>query len=175
MLFFSSFLLAIDNPFAKFGVTSVAPLIANSIAFLITAFIVYKFALTPIKKMLEERKQRIIESEEQRQKNEETWQHIEESQKSILLKANEEGNALIKEAQEAAQKLLEQKQAQAALQVEEILEKSRQIAAQEAEQSREELRAEFSRLVAQATTQVTGKILTPEDKKRLNEETLNAL
>lgn len=179
MMFFfaavSPVLLAMENPFEKFGVTGIAPLIANSVAFIIAAIILKIFALNPIKKMLAERQQRILEAEEMRLKSQQTLNSVEEQSAKILEAANAKGSILIQEAKESASKYFAVQQQDAARQVEEILSKAHSASVQEADHARTMLRAEFSRLVAQATTQVTGKILTDGDKKLIDQETVNSL
>ena len=58
---------------------------------------------------------------------------------------------------------------------EQIVAKAREAAAQEREQLLAEAKREVGKLVVQATTAVTGKILTAEDQKRLAEETAKQL
>jgi F-type H+-transporting ATPase subunit b len=48
--------------------------------------------------------------------------------------------------------------------------KAREAAAQDHDRMLAELKREVGRLVVQAATNVTGKILTPEDQRRLLEE-----
>jgi F-type H+-transporting ATPase subunit b len=45
----------------------------------------------------------------------------------------------------------------------------------ETKQAREELKGEFARLVAQATAQVTGKVLNEEDHRRINRELIDKI
>ena len=54
---------------------------------------------------------------------------------------------------------------------EQIIAKARQAALQDHARMLAELKREVGRLVVQTTTTVTGKILTPEDQRRLAEET----
>jgi len=54
---------------------------------------------------------------------------------------------------------------------EQILAKSREAAQQDYARMLAELKSELGKLVVQATTTVTRKILTPEDQRRLDEET----
>jgi F-type H+-transporting ATPase subunit b len=54
---------------------------------------------------------------------------------------------------------------------EQIMSKAREAAARDHERMLAELKREVGRLVVQATAAVTGKILTPEDQRRLAEET----
>jgi F-type H+-transporting ATPase subunit b len=53
--------------------------------------------------------------------------------------------------------------------------KAREAAAQDYNRMLAELKREVGRLVVQATATVVGKILTPEDQKRLAEETVKEL
>ena len=65
----------------------------------------------------------------------------------------------------------EQETQKAIAAAEQILLKAREAAAQDQERMLAELKREMGRLVVQATTTVTGKILTAEDQRRLAEET----
>ena len=58
---------------------------------------------------------------------------------------------------------------------EQIMAKAREAAAADHARMLVELKREVGRLVVQTTTTVTGKILTPEDQKRLAEETSKQL
>ena len=54
---------------------------------------------------------------------------------------------------------------------EQIVAKAREAAAQEHARMFAELKRQIGRLVVQTTAAVTGKVLTPEDQRRLAEET----
>lgn len=168
-------LLAMENPFSKFGVDSWEPLIANAIAFVVAAVILRIFALGPIRNMLEERRQRIAEGEEMRAKSEQMLNDMEQRSQDILNKAHDEGTRVLEEAKETASRHIEQKQLEAVKMVEGIIAKSREAAALEAQQAREALRSEFTRLIARTTSQVTGKILTDEDKRVIDQSTIDAV
>lgn len=167
--------LAVENPFAKFGVTSIQPLIANAIAFFLAVIILKIFALKPIQKMLEERKRRIAEGEEMRAKSEQMLNDIEQRSQEILDKAHDEGSRVIEDARETASRHIDQKKQEAVRMVDDILAKSREAASLEAQQARDALRAEFARLIAETTSQVTGKVLTDADKNVINQNTINAI
>jgi F-type H+-transporting ATPase subunit b len=77
----------------------------------------------------------------------------------------------IEEARTAAALVREQEIQKAVAGAEQILLKAHEAAAQDHERMLAELKREIGRLVVQATTTVTGKILTPEDQRRLAEET----
>ena len=52
-----------------------------------------------------------------------------------------------------------------------IIEKAREASRLEHESAMNELRRDFGRLVIDATSKVTGKVLDDGDQKRINEET----
>ena len=78
---------------------------------------------------------------------------------------------MIEEARAAAARVREQETQKAVAAAEQILLKAREAAAQDHDRMLRELKREVGRLVVQTTTTVTGKILTPEDQRRLAEET----
>ena len=81
------------------------------------------------------------------------------------------GAKFIEEARAAAARVQEQETKKAIAAAEQIMVKAREAAAQDHDRMLAELKREVGRLVVQATTTVTGKILTPEDQRRLAEET----
>lgn len=168
-------ILAMENPFAKFGVNSWEAFAANTIAFILAAVILKIFALGPIQKMLEERKQRIKEGEVMRSKSEQMLNDMEQRSRDIIEKAHEESSKVIENARDTADKHIEQKKQEAVRMVEDILAKSREAANLEAQQARTALQSEFARLIAQTTAQVTGKVLTEEDKRVIDQNTIDAI
>ena len=71
----------------------------------------------------------------------------------------------------AAARVREQETQKAIIEAEQIIVKSREAAAQDYARMLVELKREVGRLVVNTTAAVTGKILTPEDQRRLAEET----
>ena len=77
---------------------------------------------------------------------------------------------MIDEARESAAHLSERKQQEAITAAEQIIAKAREAAAIEHERTMESLKRELGRLVVDTTAKVTGKVLTPDDQRRLQEE-----
>ena len=77
---------------------------------------------------------------------------------------------MIDEARESSAHLSERKQQEAVTAAEQIMVKAREAAALERERTMTQLKHELGRLVVETTAKVTGKVLTPEDQKRLQEE-----
>src|SRR6266700_3623122 len=71
--------------------------------------------------------------------------------------------------------LAERKQQEAIATAEQILAKAREASAIEHERTMESLKRELGRQVVDTTAKVTGKVLTPEDQRRLQEETARQL
>jgi F-type H+-transporting ATPase subunit b len=79
---------------------------------------------------------------------------------------------LVNEARHGAALFTEQKSQEAIAQAQQILTKAEAAAKADRERLHTELKREFGRLVAQTTSQVTGKILTTDDQMRINEDAL---
>ena len=77
---------------------------------------------------------------------------------------------MIDEARASAGVIAERKQQEAIVAAEQILAKAREASALEHERTMSQLKRELGRLVVDTTAKVTGKVLTPEDQKRLQEE-----
>jgi F-type H+-transporting ATPase subunit b len=82
---------------------------------------------------------------------------------------------MIDEARESAAHVSERKQQEAILAAEQIIAKAREAAALEHERTMESLKRELGHLVVETTAKVTGKVLTPEDQRRLQEEATRQL
>ena len=139
--------------------------------FVLVAFILAKFAYNPILLMLEERRQRIAEGLENAEKIKADLAKAQATAQGILDQANTQANKLIEEARQSAARVLEQETQKAIAAAEQIIAKAREAAAADHARMLAELKREVGRLVVQTTATVTGKILTPEDQRRLAEET----
>src|SRR3989454_4877671 len=154
----------------KFGLDG-PHFLAQVISFCIVTFLLYRFAYKPILMMLAERRQRIAESLANAEKIKAELARTEALQREALEKANAQASKLIEEARAAAARVQEQETQKAIAAAEQIMVKAREAAAQDHARMLAELKREVGRLVVQTTATVTGKILTPEDQRRLAEET----
>jgi len=145
--------------------------VAQVISFCIVALLLKKYAYNPVLKVLEERRQQIAQGLANAEKIKAELARTEASRLEVLNQANLQANKLIEEARAAAARVQEQETQRAIATAEGIIAKARESAAQDHAKMLTELRREVGRLVVQTTTQVTGKILTVEDQRRLAEET----
>jgi F-type H+-transporting ATPase subunit b len=146
-------------------------LIAQIISFGIVCALLYKFAYGPVLAMLEQRRQRVAESLDNAEKIKVELARTETQRQEAMTQANAQATKLIEEARAAAARVEEQETQKAIAAAEQIIAKAREAAAQDHSRMLTELKREVGRLVVQTTTTVTGKILTPEDQRRLAEET----
>lgn len=160
-----------ENIFESFGVHP-ALLIAQFINFVIVILVLKKFAFGPVQAMLEQRRARIAEGEEKLKRIEQQLAESEQRTQEALDEANASAQRLINEAKESAASLSEKKAQEAVASAQQILAKAEEAAKSERKAMTTELKAEFGRLVAATTANVTGKVLTDADQKRINEEAL---
>lgn len=146
-------------------------LIAQTISFCITAFLLYVFAYKRVLAILEERRKRIADGLDNAAKIKAELQRTEAARQEVLDKANAHAVQLIEEARAAAARVREEETQKAITAAEQIMSKAREAAAADHAKMLADLKREVGRLVVQTTATVTGKILTPEDQKRLAEET----
>jgi F-type H+-transporting ATPase subunit b len=140
------------------------------ISFIIVAFALRWFAYKPILAILEERRQRIAEGLLNAEKIKQQLAEAEQRHAEILAKANAQAQKMIDDARESAGHVAERKQQEAVAAAEQIIAKAREATAIEHEKTMADLKRELGRLVVDTTAKVTGKVLTAEDQKRLQEE-----
>ena len=150
-------------------------LIAQVVNFAIILFILWKFAYRPVLKMLEDRRQRVSEAMINAEKAREELAKTEAARQGVLAETNAQANKMLEEARAAAARVREQETQKAIKEAEEIVKKAREAAALERERMLTEVTRELGRLVVATTTKVTGKVLTPDDQRRLADETTKAL
>ena len=146
-------------------------LLAQIISFCIVCLVLYRFAYRPVLAMLEVRRQQIALGVANAEKIAAELAQTESQRRTILAQANDQANALIGEARLAAAAVRERETQKAVAAAQEVTIKAREASAREHDRMLAELKREVGRLVVQTTTAVTGKILTPEDQRRLAEET----
>jgi F-type H+-transporting ATPase subunit b len=147
-------------------------LIVQIVAFLIFIYLLWKFAVGPITKVLDQRTERVRESMEAAQRmqqelqstaarNEEALADARRQAQEILTQSRQQGDALIVRAQESA-----------AQQQEIFLTQARNTLRAETEQARQQLRAEVADIAVSAASKIVRKELDPATQSRLIQETL---
>jgi F-type H+-transporting ATPase subunit b len=146
-------------------------LLTQLISFSCVFFVLWRFAYKPIFAMLQARKEKIAETLANAEKIKTDVARTEAERQKILADAGDQANKLIDEARQAAARVREQETQKAIAAAEQIIAKAREATAQERLQMLGDLKREVGRLVIKTTSAVTGKVLTPDDQRRLAEET----
>jgi F-type H+-transporting ATPase subunit b len=145
-------------------------LVAFLINFLILFGLLTAVLYKPVLKMLDERQARIKESLEQAEKIKEQTARSEEQVKSAIETARKEGQAIIAQASQIAEKIKEEAKDGARKEAETIIAKAKDDIKLERDKSIAELRSEFANLTVLAAEKViTESLDTQKHKKLINE------
>ena len=150
-------------------------LIAQFVNFAIVLFVLWRFAYKPVFFLLEARRQKIADGLANAEKIKEELAKTEAGRQHILTQAGDVANQMIEQARAAANRVREVETQKAIAAAEQIIAKAREAAAQDHAKMLADLKREIGQLVVQTTATVTGKVLTPEDQRRLAEETQKQL
>lgn len=164
----------LTNLFSTFGVNW-QKFGAQVILFGLVYWILNRFAFGPILEMLHERRRRIEESQQNAEKIKRQLAEAELRYQEILRKANEDAQRLLDEARASSEAQTRKAAQQAIHEAEGILARARAAIELERAKVMAEVRQEIAALVAATTAKVAGKVLTPEDHRRLAEETAKEL
>ncbi len=158
----------------KFGLHTEA-FIAHLIAFSVLVAIVVIFGIKPIMQQLEERRQRIAEGEAMHEQSRKELAEVKLTSEKMLDEARETGKGEIARAKETAARLQEDLSEKARGEAETILNNARKQAELDTQREKDALKADFARLVAEATSKVTGKVLSEADHRAINAEAISNL
>lgn len=160
--------------FEHFGVT-VPKFIAQCILFLIVYWVLNKYAFGPIVDVLAERRRRIAEAQDNAEKVKQQLAEAQERYKEVLNKAEVEAKSLIDEARASAEAVREKRVQEAIAEAEGVIRKAHESIEQDRRKMEAEVKSAMVSLVAATTSKVTGKILTTDDQKRINDETIKEI
>jgi F-type H+-transporting ATPase subunit b len=150
-------------------------LVAQIISFSIVCAVLYVLAYKPILQMLNTRRQQIADGLANAERIRAELARTEVARREVLMKAEAAGKELIEDARVAAARVWAQETQKAAAAAERVIAEAREEAARDRARMLAEIRRDIGRLVVQTTAAVAGKVLTPEDHRRLTEETIRQL
>jgi F-type H+-transporting ATPase subunit b len=150
-------------------------LMAQAISFTIVCAVLYWLAYKPVLRMLETRRQQIASGLANAARIEGELARIDAERLDVLARAEVEGLRLIEEARAGAARVDVQERSKAAAAAALVLRQAREQATLERARVLADVRSEFGRLVVEAATAVTGKVLTPDDQRRLATEAAREL
>jgi F-type H+-transporting ATPase subunit b len=135
-------------------------------------FVLWKFLFPPVLKMLDERQARIRESMERAETLREESTRAAEAVKAQLDEARREGQNIINNANQIAERIRSERQQQAQAEYETILKRAQDDAAREREQAFAELRQQVADLAVAAAERIIRKQLDPAAQRQLVNEFL---
>lgn len=159
---------------AQFGVDW-PHFIAQLILFLIVYFVLNRFAFAPLLKVLEERRKRIEEGQLNAEKIKKQLAEAELRYQEVLRKANDDAQVMLEESRKNTEAFSQREMEKAVKDSAFIVERARHEITSERNRMVDEVKREMVSLVVKTTAQVAGKILSPEDQKRLSDEAAKEL
>jgi len=147
-------------------------LIVQLIAFIIFVWLFWRFALGPIVKVLDQRRERIEESIAAAQKMQQELAATATRNEEALVEARRQAQQIVTEARTAGDAALVRAREEAAAQSEEYLTRAEATLRQETERARQQLRQEVADLAVSAASRIVRRELDPAAQTRLIEETL---
>ena len=150
-------------------------LTAQVISFSIVCVLLYWFAYTPVLAMLAKRRELIAQGLENTEKINARLAAIDAQREQILAQARDEAGHLIDEARVVAKRIRQQEADRATATADRIVLKAREQAEREHAVMLAMVKREIGHLVVETTAAVAGRVLTPDDQRRLVQETTRQL
>ena len=145
------------------------------LAFVVTLYVLRRFAFPRINEALEKRQRAIDESIDAAERTRREADELLEEYRERLKEARAQAEEIVVRARKAAETAERDALEEAREKREELLEQTRRDIEAETQRALQEIRKEVADLTVLATEKVTRKALTPEDQRRLVEEALRDL
>lgn len=163
-----------EKVFSDFGVQPIL-LLAQIVNFLVLFLILRKFLYRPILKIINARKNVVIQNLENADKIDQRLFSIEDEATEILSLASKEAHIIIDTASNTADNIITQAHQKAQTDIDLMLEKAKSTIAQQREYMQKELTAKYAQLVIVGVEKMTNKVLNSDDKKQIIEQQLHDL
>ena len=150
-------------------------LTAQVISFSIVCALLFRFAYKPVLSMLAKRRELIEQGLANTEKINATLAAIDVQREETLERARDEAARLIDEGRAVAKRIRQQEAERATAAADRIVLNAREQAAREHAVMVGMVKREIGHLVIETTAAVAGRVLTPEDQRRLVEETTQQL
>lgn len=147
-------------------------LVVQIIAFLIFVWLLWRFALGPIVKVLDDRQDRIRESMSAAEKMQEELKATQARNEQVLAEARREGQEIIAKARQSGDQMIARAQEEAGTQADAYLKRAQESLRQETEQARQQLRQEVADLATFAAGRIIHRELDPAAQTQLIKDTL---
>ena len=162
---------------AASGLIKVVPglMIWTIVCFLITLFVLSRYAFGPIQKMIDERRERIRRSIEEAEEARAEARRLLEEHRSLIGQARGQAEEILGEARRVAEAQRQRVKEETEADRQRRLEETRRQIEAETQRALGQIRAEVAELTLVAASKVTGKVLGDDDHRRLIEEAISGL
>jgi F-type H+-transporting ATPase subunit b len=156
---------------------SVTPglMIWTVVCFLITLFVLQRYAFGPIQRMIDERRERIRRSLEEAEEARAEARQILEEHRKLIGQARGDAEKILAEARRVADAQRERVKQETEADRQRRLEETRRQIEAETQRALGQIRAEVAELTLVAASKVTGKVLDDSDHRRLIDEAISEL
>ena len=143
------------------------------IAFLIFVYLLWRFAVGPIVKVLDSRQDKISESLMAAERMQQELRESAAKNEEVMAQARREAQEVLNTARSNADQIVTRANEQAAASADEFLNRAQETLRQETAQARQLLRQEVADLAVNAAGKILRKEISADDQRKLVEETLN--
>jgi F-type H+-transporting ATPase subunit b len=156
---------------------SVTPglMIWTIVCFIITFFVLRRYAFGPIQKMLDDRREQIRRSIEEAENAREEARGLLEEHRALMHQARADGESILAEARRTAQSLEQRMREETEVERQRRLEDTRREIAAETARALEQIRSEIADLTLEATAIVVGKTLDSAQDRKLIADAIGGL
>jgi F-type H+-transporting ATPase subunit b len=156
---------------------SVTPglMIWTIVCFIVTFFVLRRYAFGPIQKMLDDRREQIRRSIEEAENAREEARRLLEEHRALMNQARSEAEQILAEARRTAQAMEQRMRAETEEERQRRLEETRREIAAETARALEQIRSEVAELTLEATAIVIGKKLDSARDRELITEAIGSL
>ena len=145
------------------------------LAFLITLFVLKRYAFGPIQKTIDERRERVRQSIAEADNAREEARALLEEHRKLIGQARAEAEEIRQEVRRDAELLRDRAREEIEVDRQRRLEETRRQIEAETARSLAQIRQEIAELTLLAAAKVTGKVLDSSDQRRLIDEAISSL
>jgi F-type H+-transporting ATPase subunit b len=162
---------------ASSGLIKVVPglMIWTIVCFLLTLFVLKRYAFGPIQKMLDERRERIQRSIEEAEHARTEARKLLEEHRALIGQARGQAEEILTEARKVAESQRRRVREETEADRQRRLEETRRQIEAETQRALVQIRNEVAELTLVAATKVTGKVLDDADHRRLIDDAIGEL
>src|SRR5262245_1969110 len=145
------------------------------VAFLVTLFVLKRYAFGPIQKMIDERREVIRSSIEEADNAREEARRLLEEHRQLLAGARGQAEEILAEARKTREAMEQRMREETEAERQRRLEETRKEIEAETTRALQAIRAEVALLTVEATYRVVGRVIDPESDRALIEDAIKDL